>query len=84
MAYPAGVQTATLTFSNSGTFLGQAATSTTMEIASTASVVWTATGEPIDNFTEMVTPGAGMPGSLTAPFVDQTGFTDSAGNAFTM
>jgi len=25
-----------------------------------------------------------MPGSLTAPFVDQLGFTDQAGNAFTM
>jgi len=25
-----------------------------------------------------------MPGSLTAPFVDQPGFTDQAGNAFTM
>jgi hypothetical protein len=84
MTYPAGVQLATLTFSNPLTFLGNAATRTEVTVQATAGVVWSATGEPIDDFAETVTPGAGMPGSLTAPFVDQTGFTDQAGSAFTM
>ena len=84
MTYPTGVQLATLTFSNPITFLGNAATRTEVTVQSTAGVVWSATGEPIDDFAETVAPGAGMPGSLTAPFVDQPGFTDQAGNAFTM
>ena len=84
MTYPSGVQLATLTFSNPITFLGNAATRTEVTVQSTAGVVWSATGEPIDDFAETVAPGAGMPGSLTAPFVDQPGFTDQAGNAFTM
>lgn len=84
MTYPAGVQTATLTFSNPGTFLGHEATRTEVTFQATAGVVWSATGQPIDDFPEVVTPGEGMPGSLTAPFVDQAGFTDQAGNAFTM
>lgn len=84
MPYPDGVAVATLTFSNPGTFLGQATEQTTMEVSATASVVWAATGVPIDNFTESVTPTPGMPGSLTVPFVDQAGFVDTAGNSFMM
>ncbi|MGY2747197.1 SGNH/GDSL hydrolase family protein [Arthrobacter sp. UYCu723] len=83
MTYPPGVQLATLTFSNPSTFLGAAALRTEMTVQSTASVVWTATGQPIDDFAETVAPGEGMPGSLTAPFVDQAGFTDQSGSAFT-
>ena len=82
MSYPTGVQLATLTFSNPITVLGNDATKTEISIEPTASVVWSATGQPVDNFEETVSPGAGMPGSLTAPFVDQDGFTDQAGNLF--
>jgi hypothetical protein len=84
MSFPAGVQLATLTFSNPLTFLGNEATKTDMTIQASAGVVWAETGTPIDDFAEFVTPGAGMPGQLTAPFVDQPGFTDQAGNVFTM
>ena len=84
MTYPSGVQLSTLTFSNPITFLGKSATRTEVTFQSTAGVVWAATGEPIDDFAETVTPDPGMPGSLTAPFVDQPGFTDQSGNAFTM
>jgi hypothetical protein len=84
MTYPAGVQLATLTFSNPTTFLGNSATKTEVTFQSTAGVVWAATGEPIDDFSETVAPGPGLPGSLTAPFVDQAGFTDQAGSTFTM
>jgi hypothetical protein len=84
MTYPAGVQLATLTFSNPTTFLGNSATRTEVTFQPSAGVVWAATGEPIDDFAETVAPGPGMPGSLTAPFVDQSGFTDQAGNTFTM
>lgn len=84
MTYPSGVQTATLAFSNPGTFTGASADSVTMTVASTASVVWQSTGEPIDNFTEVTTPGPGLPGSLTVPLVDQAGFIDGTGNAFSM
>lgn len=84
MTYPSGVQIATLTFSNPGTFLGNAAARTEVTVQSTAGVVWTATGQPIDDFPEVVAPGPGLPGQLTVPFVDQPGFTDQAGNTFTM
>ncbi|MET3949705.1 polysaccharide deacetylase family protein [Arthrobacter sp. UYEF36] len=84
MTYPPGVQLATLTFSNPSTFLGNEATRTEVTVQSTAGVVWAATGQPIDDFEELVSPAAGMPGSLTVPFVDQAGFTDQAGNVFTM
>lgn len=83
MAYPPGVQLATLTFSNPSTFLGNEATRTEVTVEATASVVHAASGMPIDNFEEIVAPGAGMPGSLTVPFVDQAGFTDQVGNVFT-
>jgi len=83
MTYPAGVQLSTLTFSNPTTFLGNPAARTTVTLQSTAAVVWAATGDPIDDFAETVDPGPGMHGSLTAPFVNQTGFTDQAGNSFT-
>lgn len=84
MGYPVGVQLSTLTFSNPITFLGNEATRTEVTVQATAGVVWAATGQPIDDFTELVAPGSGMPGSLTVPFVDQPGFTDQAGNEFTM
>lgn len=84
MTFPSGVQTSTLTFSNPITFLGNPATRTEVTVQATAGVVWTATGQPIDDFPEVVAPGDGLPGSLTAPFVDQEGFTDQAGNDFTM
>jgi hypothetical protein len=53
-------------------------------VQASAGVVWAATGEPIDDFSETVAPNAGLPGFLTVPFVDQPGFTDQSGNAFTM
>lgn len=84
MNYPAGVATATLTFSNPGTFTGGSADLVTMTMVATSSVTWSSTGEPIDNFAEIVKPGQGLPGSLTAPLVDQAGFIDGTGNAFSM
>ncbi|WP_285240047.1 right-handed parallel beta-helix repeat-containing protein [Pseudarthrobacter sp. MEB009] len=73
-----------MTFSNPFTFLGNEATRTEISVQSTAGVVWSATGQPIDDFPEVEAPGVGQPGSVTLPFVDQPGFTDQAGNAFTM
>lgn len=84
MSYPLGVQVGTLTFSNPVTFLGREATETKVTIQATSSVVWAATGAPIDNFPETVNPGPGMPGSLTAPYVDQEGFRDQSGASFKM
>jgi len=84
MTYPAGVQLSTLTFSNPTTFLGNQATRTEVTVQASAGVVWAATGEPIDDFSETVAPNEGLPGTLTVPFVDQPGFTDQSGNAFTM
>ena len=83
MAYPPGVQLATLTFSNPITYLGNDATKTEITIEPTASIVWTATGQPVDNFEETVSPVPGMPGAFTVPFTDQVGFADQAGNPFT-
>lgn len=83
MTYPPGVQLATLTFSNPITALGNEATKTEITIEPTASIVWSATGLPVDNFEETVSPAEGMPGSFTVPFTDQPGFTDQVGNPFT-
>lgn len=84
MSFPSGVQTATLTFSNPLTFLGNEATRTELTVQPSAGVVWAATGQPIDDFAEIITPGPGLPGQLNIPFVDQDGFTDQAGNSFKM
>jgi hypothetical protein len=83
MTYPDGVSLSTLTFSNPITFLGNAATRTEVTIAPSASVVWGQTGQPIDATAELVSPGDGLSGSLMAPHVDQDGFLDQDGNAFT-
>jgi YD repeat-containing protein len=84
MSFPSGVLTATLTFSNPLTFLGNEATRTELTVQPSAGVVWAATGQPIDDFAEIITPGPGLPGQLNIPFVDQDGFTDQAGNSFKM
>lgn len=84
MNYPDGVSLSTLTFSNPITFLGNTATRTEVTIAPSASVVWANTGQPIDAIAEIVAPDAGLSGSLMAPHVDQYGFLDQDGNAFTM
>lgn len=84
MAYPAGVQLATLTFSNPITHLGTDADKTEVIIEPSDRIVWAATGQPLDDFPETVAPGAGLPGSITAPCVDQAGVKDAAGNDFTM
>lgn len=84
MTYPSGVAVAELTFNNPQTFSGAVADSTAIDIVSTSPVVWAATGEPLDNFTETSYLTPGETGSLTAPIVDQAGFIDQNGAAFTM
>lgn len=84
MTYPIGVKTSTLTFSNPKTHGGKDADRTVITVQPTASIVWAATGEPLDDFAETITPMPGAPGFFTAPCVDQPGVRDQSGNAFTM
>lgn len=84
MAFPNGVQVAALTFSRPTTFLGVRAGLVEVTIEPTSSVVWRATGDPIEDVTEKVVLGPGEDeGVLAVPAVDQAGFTDLLGNDIT-
>jgi hypothetical protein len=84
MTYPAGVQLSTLTFNSPTTYLGNPVTRTEITVQVSAGVVWAATGETIKDITSAVALGPGMPGAVTFPAVDQSGFTDQSGTTITM
>jgi hypothetical protein len=84
MTYPAGVQLSTLTFNSPTTYLGNPVTRTEITVQVSAGVVWAATGETIKDITSAVALGPGMPGAVTFPAVDQSGFTNQSGTTITM
>lgn len=47
-------------------------------------IVWAATGRPLVTYTTTFTASAGLPVTFPVPHVDQAGFVDSTGQAFTM
>jgi len=84
MTYPAGVQLNTLTFNSPATYLGNPVTRTEITVQVSAGVVWAATGETIKDITSAVALGPGMPGAVTFPAVDQSGYTNQSGTTITM
>ena len=83
MPLPGAIQIATLTFGSAQTFFGNDV-EMTVTVTPTHNLTWAATGQPIISFARTYVAPPGMPGSIPLPVVDQAGFIDSSGNAFTM
>jgi len=85
--WPTGVQTVTVAFGKGITIGGhQTSSSLTIEpiFLGTNSIVWAATGTPLLPFQEDATAAEGSMGSVQIPVVDQAGWVDDGGNAFSM
>lgn len=82
MALPPGISTGTVTFGQAVSLIGGGDTTMTIEFKPTHNVVHAATGIQLLDFAETMTLAEGVPGSITLPHTDQTGFIDSSGNAF--
>lgn len=82
MALPPGISTGAVTFGQAVSLIGGGDTTMTIEIKPTHNVVHAATGIQLLDFAETMTLAEGVPGSITLPHTDQTGFIDSSGNAF--
>lgn len=82
MGLPVGVATCTLTFGSALDWAG-GDLSITAQVTPTHDLVWAATGQPLLSFPLSVQAAAGVPGQVVLPVTDQTGFLDSAGDAFT-
>jgi hypothetical protein len=79
---PEGISTALVHMDAPESFIGEPGR-LLVEISSSASLVWAATGTPIVNFNDSLDLEAGMPLEIELPHVDQPGFLDNAGNQFT-
>ncbi|MBT2594720.1 right-handed parallel beta-helix repeat-containing protein [Arthrobacter sp. ISL-72] len=82
MGFPAGMQLATVAFGIPLTATGKDVV-TKVTVKPTSRVIWAATGQPLPEFSDSFTAEAGLLGQFQVPFVDQSGFIDSAGNAVT-
>lgn len=87
MALPAGVSTATISWGSLGDFFGNAAsivvTVKPLLGGDAKHVVWAATGQSLMQFNMESIAGAGEAATWQSPHVDQTGFIDGSGSAFT-
>jgi len=81
MVLPVGVTTC-LVFKQSPVSFGGGQGSVFLEVTPSVRLVHTATGTPLADFIETVTPAAGGPAQAMLPHTDQDGFQDEAGNAF--
>lgn len=88
MPYPSGVLLATVTVGDGFTESGNAVIASVSVKpnfgTNVTRIIWQASGQPLYNFTETFTAAGGSPVTFTLPFVNQAGFRDPAGNAFTM
>ena len=86
MALPVAISQAQVTWGAWLGFFGQDANGTvTVEPllgGNARSIVWAATGQPLVASAQTVTFGAGQAASFHVPHVDQAGFIDGTGNAF--
>lgn len=87
MALPAGVTAATVTWGSLGDFFGNAA-SISVDVkpllgGDAKHAVWSATGQSLAAFAFTTTAGAGEAAQWQSPHVDQAGWVDGSGNAFT-
>lgn len=81
MVLPAGVTTC-LVFKNAPVGFGGAVGGVEFEITPSVRLVHTATGTPLVDFIESVSPADGGVAQMMLPHTDQDGFQDEAGNAF--
>lgn len=81
MVLPAGVTTC-LVFKNAPVGFGGSAGGVEVEITPSVRLVHTATGTPLVDFIESVSPADGGVAQMQLPHTDQNGFQDEAGNAF--
>jgi hypothetical protein len=82
MVLPAGVTTC-LVFKNAPVSFGGGTAKVHLEITPSVRLIHTATGTPLADFAETVTPADGGVAQAMLPHTDQAGFQDEAGNAFT-
>lgn len=81
MVLPAGVTTA-LVYKKAPVSFGGASGGVEIDITPSVRLVHTATGTPLTDFIESVTPGESSVAQIALPHTDQPGFQDEAGNAF--
>jgi hypothetical protein len=79
---PEGISTALVHMDAPVSFIGEPGR-LHVEIVSSASLIWAPTGTPITNFQESLDLDDGQPLEIQLPHVDQEGFEDGNGNAFT-
>lgn len=82
MVLPAGVTTC-LVYKKAPVSFGGGQAKVYLEIVPSVRLVHTATGTPLADFLESVTPAEGGVAQMQLPHTDQPGFQDEAGNAFT-
>ena len=82
MVLPAGVTTC-LVFKKAPVSFGGGQAKVYLEVTPSVRLVHTATGTPLADFLESVTPAEGGVAQMQLPHTDQAGFQDEAGNAFT-
>lgn len=79
---PEGISTALVHMDAPVSFIGEPGR-LHVEIVSSASLIWAPTGTPITNFDESLDLDEGQALEILLPHVDQPGFEDGNGNAFT-
>lgn len=77
-----GISQCTITYGVPKDFLGGDVT-TSLQLIPTHDITWAATGAPVLAFASNRSATADVPGQFSVPHVDQSGFKDSGGNAFT-
>lgn len=82
MVLPVGVSTC-LVFKNAPITFGGGTAKVHLEITPSVRLIHTATGTPLADFAETVTPADGGVAQAMLPHTSQAGFQDEAGNAFT-
>lgn len=79
---PEGITTATVHMDAPVSFVGEPGR-LHIVIEPSVSLIWTATGTPMGNFTDTLALDPGAELRIQLPHTDQTGFQDAAGNAYT-
>lgn len=82
MVLPAGVTTC-LVFKNAPVSFGGGTAKVHLEVTPSVRLIHTATGTPLADFVETVSPSDGGVAQAMLPHTSQAGFQDEAGNAFT-
>jgi hypothetical protein len=82
MTIPAGISTALVHMDAPVSFIGEPGR-LYVRIQPSVSLVWEATGTPLANFFDAVSPDNGLPMEIELPHTDQDGFIDGLGNSIT-